>query len=534
MKNIGKRVISSFILLVFCLLTVSTAAPAKEAEAAGKYIKVDEYIKYAVQKMKLPVDETSNTPYIDAAMKAGILKEDDFLNYSSYLTRTDCAVIANRIDKYTYGEHFGYADEVYELLKDCTYLDGKLYYDMENDLYPQGNIYYKAKSFLDDVILPRLSPYFSSNSNLDVVGCDDNDSEGKPHSYVEIGTKGSDPYSVESFEEDDAIVQAWQRIIDGERRIKIVYEKRISDLNKIQKSKRQDVAEVVAKGIIKGFNNGMYIQNRSFRGSKKISVSAAKDVVDMAIDMYKRASLSPDGQLIRTENLPKNASEYPYILECFPNEFYEMVFYFQRLKSFKDGKMDEYEFCYPSETGNKYIMKTYVNFLSPGMEPYEYYDTLMKNVEQYLNCIFRVDYRTVDDKWIKKLGSSYAPTLTSGRGVYDKIDRYLEAMKKNHVVVESKVLSVEPSTLYEYEGDLYIRVYAKYQVIANTIKVEDDYDLLFGSQFGTYLVNLENGEWTYGYYDIALFGSNLIDQSYFDFGVDGAAGISDGALKGSK
>jgi hypothetical protein len=337
---------------------------------------------------------------------------------------------------------------------------------------------------------------------------------------------------VDPFKENDAIILAWQRIVDGERRIAAVYDKRISDLSKITKSKRQDVAEVVAKGIIKGYSNGKYIQNRSFKGSDKITVSGAKSVVKLAMDKYARAPISPDGQLIRTTKLPKNAAEFPYILECFPNEFYEMTYEFEFYDTFKAGTMEKSYYNYPVETGNNFILKEYKDVISVGMEPYEFYDTIMKQAEQYLNCVFNVNHRTVGQEWTKKVASSYMPF--GGDNIYDYIDHYIKVMKQNHVVVENKVISLEPSTMYEYDSELYIRAYVKYRIIADTIKVEDDNELLFGSRYSTYLVGLKNGEWTYGYYDMKIGVSNVNDISYLEFGMEPWAGISDQALKGSK
>jgi hypothetical protein len=88
--------------------------------------------------------------------------------------------------------------------------------------------------------------------------------------------------------------------------------------------------------------------------------------------------------------------------------------------------------------------------------------------------------------------------------------------------------------MYEYDSELYIRAYVKYRITAENIKVEEDYDLLFGSRYSTYLVGLKNGEWTYGYYDMKIGVSNVNDISYLEFGMEPWAGISDQALKGSK
>ncbi|MDF2942805.1 MAG: hypothetical protein K0S01_1663 [Herbinix sp.] len=535
MKNMRKRVISFIISLVLFLLSVSVTAPKEEALAASKYIKVEAFIQYFVTELKLQLDENSKTPYIDAALKAGILKEGDFKDYKEYLTRTDCAVLANRIDKYVYGEHFGYADEVYEFLKDCEYVDGKLYYNVENGLYPKGmtSTTYPAANFLNEVILPRISPYFKLKDTLNVWYYRKSDFDGNMLAkYIEVGLNNGTISGMDPFNENDAIILAWQRIVDGERKFTDVYNKRISDLSKITKSRRQDVAEVVAKGIINGYSNGKYIQNRSFKGSNKIKVSGAKNVVKLAMDKYARAPISPDGQLIRTTKLPKNAGDFPYILECFPNEFYEMIFYFQRLNSFKDDTMKREYYKYPNEVGNNFIVKEYSDAISVGMEPYEFYDTIMKQAEQYLNCVFNVDYRTVGKDWSENVANSYMPF--GGDNIYDDINHYIKVMEKNHVIVENKIISLEPSTLYVVDNDFYIRAYVKYRITADTVKVEDDFELLFGSLYSTYLVGIKNGEWTYGYYDIKLGVSNVNDINYLEFGMDPWAGISDQPLKGDK
>ena len=71
--------------------------------------------------------KTSKDPYIDVALEKGILKKGDFNDYSVYLTRTDAAVIANRLDELIHLK-YGYPEDVYEFLKDCTLYENKLYY----------------------------------------------------------------------------------------------------------------------------------------------------------------------------------------------------------------------------------------------------------------------------------------------------------------------------------------------------------------------------------------------------------------------
>jgi hypothetical protein len=116
MKNIKMRVLSMVLSFTLGFVAVTVTIPVKEAGAASKYIKVDAFIKYAVEQLRLPVDKSSKTPYIDVAMKIGILKEGDFKSYSGYITRTDCAVITNRIDNYLYGEYFGVQSAFYVVI----------------------------------------------------------------------------------------------------------------------------------------------------------------------------------------------------------------------------------------------------------------------------------------------------------------------------------------------------------------------------------------------------------------------------------
>ncbi|NLY49131.1 MAG: hypothetical protein GX059_08960, partial [Clostridiales bacterium] len=101
------------VLIAVCLF--GSYFRVQESKAADKYIKVEDFIKYIVQQMEWAVDENSDRPYIDAAIKEGILKKNDFKDYSAYLTRTDAAVIANRLDELVH-QKCGYPEDVYEFL----------------------------------------------------------------------------------------------------------------------------------------------------------------------------------------------------------------------------------------------------------------------------------------------------------------------------------------------------------------------------------------------------------------------------------
>lgn len=475
----------------------------QKAEAADKYIKVKDYIEYIVKQMGWPVDETSDQPYIDTAMDKGILKEGDFDNYSEYLTRTDAAVVANRLDELI-NLKCGYPEDVYDFLKNCTVFENFLYYSTEGELYPKGATRdtYPEEQFNEEVVVPILGKVFKDVKGYRTQYEYINDSYGNIiKRYMIIGQpKENTVISIEPFENDTEVINAWNIINDYERKLNTVLEKRISDIKDIPKSKREAVANIVAKGIIKGYSNGMYVLNREFRGNNKITASGAKDVIQKVLNPQKRDLISPDGQLIRTTNLPKNAGDYEYILESFPNKYYEMNYSFMYLTDYINGVIRRDEYAYPKEVDYEFLYdKFYYNqIIDIETGKYGYYDEMLSNVEKYLQHIFNVNYRIVNDKWKEGLASCFV-FYSYDNTVYNKIDRYISNIKKNHVVVELDKIAIDPGAIYESRGYLRVRAYVKYRVTADNLKVPSE-QLIFNSE----IKNLIKGEWREDIFDIFI------------------------------
>ena len=85
-------------------------------------------------------------------------------------------------------------------------------------------------------------------------------------------------------------------------------------------------------------------------------------------------------------------------------------------------------------------------------------------------------------------------------GLYSRetrdIKKYVSLIKKNKIVVQGKV-SVEPSTLYYYNG-YYMRAYIKFKVnCAGNYKE----DFIYG---GAYFNNLKKNQWKTMYVDIEV------------------------------
>lgn len=505
-KHINMKKIRGLVFILAVVMMFSTLGSTKEVEAASKYIKVVDYIKYIVDEMDWQVDDNTDSAYIDIAMDKCILKEGDFKDYSAYLTRTDAAVIANRLDELVHLK-YGYPEEVYSFLKDCTLHENTLFYTTDGSLYPKGATRetYPEGIFHEDVVMPILGEYFKDDNWKD-KGLRSGYwyiTDGEANilkRYIEVGVKPTEKLNfvgIEPFDDDAEILKAWNLVHDGERKLNAVLEDRISDIKDIPKSKREDVASIVAKGIIKGYSNGMYVLNREFRGDKKITAKGAKNVIQMVLNPNTRAKVSPDGQLIRTKNLPKNSSDYSYILESFPNKYYEMNYSFMYLTDYLSGKIRDDEYAYPREANYEFLYdKYYHNKMKLELGKYGYYDQTLSYTEKYLKHIFDVDYRTVNDKWKEGLASSLS-FYSWEEDVYDRIDSYVDNIKKNHVVVELDKIAIDPGAMYESRGYVYVRAYVKYRVTADDISVPSS-QLIFDSN----IKNIKNGEWREEIFDV--------------------------------
>lgn len=381
-------------LLLVIVMVLSSMIPAKSAEAAtSSNIKIYNFIKILVSATGLEIDTAQASPYMKAAMDAGIVKEGDFKDDEAYITRMDAAVLLNRADEYLHGDT----------------VDGKL--------------------------------------------------------------------------------------------LKIVLEQRISDINKIPEGKRNAVAKIYAKGFIVGKSNGLYIQNRSFNGYDFLTTGDAKKLIALLKNTKGRAKMSPDGQLIRTSNLPKNAKDYPYILEAFPNSFYEMKFGYQ-FSTYSYKPVEGKDYARPIKLNER--MKVFETDINGRCI---YLDDWMNKVENNLKYRLNVDYRTINNNWLKSLRSTYFVynNAYDDKKTTDDIKEYMSYVKKNQIVIKSSVISVEPSTLY-YDNAYRVRAYVKFKISFRGEQKPQN-KLFFVQQF-IRLKNITRGEWFEGVYDIELATAN--------------------------
>jgi hypothetical protein len=306
--------------------------------------------------------------------------------------------------------------------------------------------------------------------------------------------------------------------IDNNLRSTLISNKRLSDYEYINKKYREYAMDAFTAGIMPGDSNGYGMKSRKFAPEKEMSASEISSVILALIDLDKRRTFSNDGQLIRTTDLPVNHEDFPYILETYPNSFYEMKYEFMMYHGFSEKWVKDYftvNYLKKNYSYSKYIdingrmwyqtdkeiEKPYNTFCTPAMiknNAYDFYcysdfesdfeitsyftdfnsiysyfeEDWCKVINDYLSLKYNVDYSTIDSKWAEKMNKvSCSPDSQAAD--------YIKRVKKNKTKIESKVISVEPSTFYYHCSSKFIRAYVKFRVTSgislfeNTLFYED-------------------------------------------------------------
>lgn len=303
---------------------------------------------------------------------------------------------------------------------------------------------------------------------------------------------------------------------------KIIKYQRIRDLNQTSQERREALAGVYALGILTGESCGEYSHQRKIFPKRILSENEKMEIYQKTLREEKRTPISYDGQVIRTSNLPRQAKFYSYILESFPNAYYddpfEMYFDYNRFLH-KAGE----DYFYPVQMLKKSMagkVDSYVN--SYGLiEAHEKYSCdWVEMVEKNLRLRLNFDYRTVDEKWMNELLNTYAATKgfpENRRKERKRLEEYVKTAKKNHIVIQGKA-SADMSSFYRFVG-FKIRVHVKFCVRNADNLTPDLYDhenVIYGKRMS--LHGLREGKWEESFFDFWL-GSHGVGGYWENFGI---------------
>lgn len=304
-----------------------------------------------------------------------------------------------------------------------------------------------------------------------------------------------------------------------ERKIeKIKKYQRIWDIGQADPEKKEALTCVYALGILTGESCGEYTHQRRLFPKRLLSEEEKKELLEKTLEKEKRTAVSYDGQVIRTANLPQNARFFPYILESFPNAYYEdpfEMYYDLNRDMHKAGE----DYFYPVQMLKKEMLDK-IDIYGLGEAHEKYSCDWISRVEKNLNLRLNFDYRKVNEAWMNDLLNTYAATMgykEVRRKERKRLEEYVNKAKKNHVVLQGKA-SADISSLYVC-GGYKIRVHVKFRILnADNLSPEKyDYnDVIYGKYMGFH--NLKKGEWEENFYDI-IIGSYNVEDYWGNFGV---------------
>lgn len=297
----------------------------------------------------------------------------------------------------------------------------------------------------------------------------------------------------------------------------VIERRRLSDYGKIKKAYQEAAASLYTEGIMEGNSNGSFSSSRSFHPKDFITQKEWSAIEQRLRDPKKRRKLSPDGQLLRTGNLPKNYKKFPYILASYKNAYYEHTFDYERIVSKKvvEGK----DYTNPAKVSQEtmgsspevtYPVRTVMDL---------YLDDWVRKVKDNVNLRFNVDYRTIDknSSWVHRLRNTYY--VFGNDPEYDMIrtkdiKSYVSRMKKNRVVIQGQT-AVDRSSLYLSNGIFYLRAYVKFKVLSAD-SMEDLSKVFYADH--VFIRDLAKGKWMERYFDIAV-GTSVFNSVGDDYAV---------------
>jgi hypothetical protein len=250
----------------------------------------------------------------------------------------------------------------------------------------------------------------------------------------------------------------------------------------------------VKNGLLSGTGNGKLDPEGTTTRAQALTVLDRIDKVrsgqtlkvdTVALKNAERAKNSerdPWGRVIRTTNLPKNAKDFPYILEDYPNEMYEMKpNIIVDTTSAQLAKSDDY-------FNNKALM-----------------DQWKQTTENYYNLMLNVDYRTIDEAWANELFSYHNQGF---RVVLADMRRYVKWVKENKIIMTGSLVA-EPSMLTDADrlAGYFIRTKFSFEIKSYT-KYEN---IMFDERFMK-VGPFQKGKRYEGYSDIPLSTNSNTDD----------------------
>lgn len=343
-----------------------------------------------------------------------------------------------------------------------------------------------------------------------------------------------------------------------EEDIDFVINNRLNGIDTLtNKTNKRWIAKSYAYGLISGKSDGEYKNTRTISCKNKVDKKQCEMMIDRLVCGEKRIVLSDDWQVCRTSKLPKNADMYKYIVDSFPNEYYQTGFNgITNKKALALAQTSIHEklktsigllFVSPAELMefNTYSYPWQNNsFVRTGQE-YEYSNRndripaeLVDSSIEFYKYALNVDYRNIEsnEEWKSVMGKYLSAV---------EINEYINSCKRNKTIIECDLVAADKSACYWYDSQYNCKIYAHFRVLSDIPlsngdagpETDNKYGTLFpvkkgkeqGERYTRLLLGKEYmdykiGEWTDFYFNSSalsnIYGSLNTSYTLWDIMID--------------
>lgn len=274
----------------------------------------------------------------------------------------------------------------------------------------------------------------------------------------------------------------------GNKCIATYYYKRIKDLAKADEKLQSCIVVAYSKGIFVGKKSTDFTTTREFGMDSKLTKAQATEICNKIKTSSKRAKLSGNMQVCRTTKLPKNAKYFDYVLDTFPNYYY-------------DQKAVNQLVHYPvAPFGSKHVYtpKDFTKGLSKKstwfgmnrkidgdfakeldwMKQVDLADYVCRLAEENVYLTLSYNYKNTA-KWKKDLAETYESTFSDGAKENASIAKAINILSNNmaakKMILECKYTVADSHSFYQDNlGQSYVRVAAKFRFKSGTAKLKGD------------------------------------------------------------
>lgn len=328
------------------------------------------------------------------------------------------------------------------------------------------------------------------------------------------GSQFRDYYAAITNEEAAVVTVAAYRKLGGElsmTKINAVEELgRIADL--AQSNYPSALAACYSAGLMVGEPGGLFSTARLMQPTANLAREEALAVIERIREPEKRKVVTADGQVTRNTDLPENYKDFLYILETFPNEYYNMPRFYETQERSGETPRETGAGTKAGRTGESF------NAVEEFVMSNEDVQTIKERAEEAVRLRLSVNYNTIGDDWVDALAavSDFAnPEIGDASPSYEswmKCARdYVEFVKEDKTITECAKVVCDTSSIYYDEPMFFARVYFKFRVLQSESAEDGWLSCIFD---GLYKGN--TGEWISGFVDVPMVYLGTAG-SYYDY-----------------